>query len=161
MIRMRAALLVLTLTGTAVLAQPDVPPVEMFLAAGGLDERQSRAALDDIAPLWRDDYAALIIDLARLLRPSAAAPDDTSTAEFAGGGEPGDDSGGGRLRRDDMSGPVRRRPMPEGLTRARLIQFLERRTGKQFDPQLREWRRWVWSRPYAPHPDYARFKSLL
>lgn len=157
---MRIALVVL-LAGAAALAQPGVPPIDVFLAAGSLDERQSRAALDAIAPVWRDDYAAMIIDLARLLRPSAAAPDDPSTAEFAGGGDPGDDSGGGSLRRDDMGGAVRRRPSQEGLTRARLIQFLERRTGKQFDPQLREWRRWVWSRPYQPHPDYARFKSLL
>jgi len=157
---MRIGLIVL-LAGSAALAQPAVPPIEVFLAAGGLDERQSRAALDEIGAAWSDDYAAMIIDLARLLRPSAAVTDDSSTAEFAGGGDPGDDSGGGSLRRDDMGGPVRRRPSAEGLTRTRLIQFLERRTGKRFDPQLREWRRWVWSRPYAPHPDYARFKGTL
>lgn len=159
MTRLRVAI-VLTLAGTVALAEPAEPPIELFLAAGGLDERQSRAALDDIAPLWRDGYAAMVVDLARLLRPSPAAPDDTSAAEFAGV-EPGDDAGGGALRRDDFGGPVRRRPSPEGLTRARLVQFLERRTGKRFDPQLREWRRWIWSRPYEPHPDYARFKGLL
>jgi Protein of unknown function (DUF3179) len=160
MMRMRTVVALLFVT-TAVLAQPAVPPIELFLAAGGLGDRQSRAALDEIAPVWRDDYAAMIVDVARLLRPAAAAIEDTATAEFAGGGEPGDESGSRNGRSDDLGGPVRRRPSQEGLTRTRLIQFLERRTGKRFDPQLREWRRWVWSRPYQPHPDYARFKGEL
>ena len=161
----RTSLLMAVLTGAVMLAQPVVPSVETFLDAGSLDERASKAALDAIAPQWRDGYTPMILDLARLLRPSAARADDPSTAEFAGSGGADDGEPGAgasaAIRRDDFGGPVRRPPSQDGLTRARLLQFLERRTGKRFDPQLREWRRWMWSQPYDPHPDYTRFKGLV
>jgi hypothetical protein len=44
---------------------------------------------------------------------------------------------------------------------ARLTQFLERQTGRSFGSDFVAWRRWVWSLPYEPHPDYGEFKGLL
>jgi len=45
--------------------------------------------------------------------------------------------------------------------RTRLIRFLERQTGQRFGDDLGEWRAWLWSRPYDPHPDYAAFKAAV
>ena len=45
--------------------------------------------------------------------------------------------------------------------RARLLGFLKRQTGKGFGQDLNRWRRWVWTQPYEPHPDYATFKATL
>lgn len=153
-------ILMLMATGGAALAQAPVPAAEVFLQAGSLDARQATAALDEIAGQWRNGYAAMIVDLARMLRPAPTTAQDPSAAEFGGGfdeSEPGAPDSRGRA---DFGGPVRR-STPESLARSRLVQFLERRTGKRFDPQLRDWRRWMWSLPYEPHPDYARFKALL
>jgi hypothetical protein len=43
----------------------------------------------------------------------------------------------------------------------RLVDFLERQTGQAFGTDLASWRRWVWDRPYEPHPAYGEFKGLL
>lgn len=50
--------------------------------------------------------------------------------------------------------------------RRKLLALLERKTGRKFGDAASgktwdAWRRWVWSLPYDPHPDYARFKGLL
>jgi hypothetical protein len=51
---------------------------------------------------------------------------------------------------------------PRGFVRlARLTQFLEQQTGQSFGGDVEGWRRWLWSQPYAPHPDYGEFKGLL
>ena len=151
------------LAGTVWLgAQPLVPALDLFFAAASLDERTSRAAMDALTPSWRDGYTSMIVDVARLLRPSSPAADDAGGAEFEERFEPdaAADARGTRPR-DDFSTSMRRPPTAESRARTRLVQFLERRTGKRFDPQLRDWRQWMWSLPYEPHPDYARFKGQL
>ncbi|MGD9905404.1 MAG: DUF3179 domain-containing protein [Dehalococcoidia bacterium] len=147
--------------GLSLGAQPAVPPVELFFAAASLDERTAREALDALAPSWRDGYTPMIVDLARLLRPAAPEPGDTGAAEFADRLEPDSDIGGDGAARDAFAAPIRRPPTAESQARARLVRFLEQRTGKRFDPLLRGWRQWMWSLPYEPHPDYARFKAEL
>ena len=70
------------LAGTVWLgAQPLVPPLDTFFAAGSLDDKTSRAAIDTLAPSWRDGYTPMIVDMARLLRPGATGPDDSGGAE--------------------------------------------------------------------------------
>lgn len=143
---------------------PAAPPLQLFFDAVSLDDRTAKAALDALTPLWKDSYTPMIVDMARLLRPAATVREDTSAAEFAGGldDDPGGPGGGvARPRDDGFGGPVRRPPSRESLVRARLVQYLERRTGKRFDPQLRGWRTWMWSLPYDPHPDYAAFKGVV
>ena len=48
----------------------------------------------------------------------------------------------------------------DGLVRLRLVQFLEEHTGQRFGQDLRAWHDWIWSLPYAPHPDYFVFKGV-
>lgn len=137
------------------------PPIAWFFDAVSPDDRRAKAALDQIAARWQNRYSSMIIDMARLLRPAApVAEDDSLIAEL---GDPDSDpaQAGSGSRRDELGGPVRRPPTRESLTRARLVQFLERQTGKRFDPQLRGWRDWMWSLPYEPHPDYAQFKGTV
>jgi hypothetical protein len=50
---------------------------------------------------------------------------------------------------------------PRAKVRARLIRFLEKQTGESFGDDLSRWRKWMWNRPYEPHPDYALFKAVL
>lgn len=45
--------------------------------------------------------------------------------------------------------------------RARLTRFLEKQTGQRFGDDLSKWRKWMWNRPYEPHPDYTLYKSVL
>ncbi len=159
------------LAGTVWLgAQPLVPPLELFFAAASLDEKTSRAAIEALAPSWRDGYTSMIVDLARLLRPATRAGDDTGGAEFAERFDADADAGSpgaapradvGAAPRADFGTPARRGPTAESVARTRLLQVLEKRTGKRFDPLLRGWRQWMWSLPYEPHPDYARFKGEL
>jgi len=59
-----------------------------------------------------------------------------------------------RLLRPDRSGP-------SPGTRAKIARFLQRQTGKRFGEDFDEWREWMWSLPYDPHPDYAAFKGTL
>lgn len=132
-------------------------PVETFLRAASVTERESRAALAALADGWRPGYAAMLIDLARLLRP----------ATLIDSGEAGpaptiDDSESGVVRPEAGAAadwPSVRRT-PESAARTRVIRALETLTGQRFGDDLRRWRRWVWARPYDPHPDYARFKGL-
>lgn len=143
-------------------AQSAAPPVELFFAAGAFDEKTSRAALEALTPAWRDAYTPMIVDMARLLRPVAPAAADTGAAEFADRLDPDADTGApGGQPRGDFGATMRRPPTAESLARDRLVRFLEQRTGRRFDPQLRGWRQWMWSLPDEPHPDYARFKGEL
>lgn len=48
------------------------PPWQAFLTAAGADQKQAQAALSGIAARWRDSYAAMILDVVRLL-PSPGA----------------------------------------------------------------------------------------
>ena len=158
----RAVLLILA----ALVARPDPaqetqspPDILLFAQAISPDAKTAESALSQIAAAWRDGYAAMIIDLARLMPSSRAgsadtdlAPDDDSeeTSEssgFPGSGEPGRDAEGASAFAEAGS-PVRRR----------LIRFLERQTGQRLGDDLDRWRRWLWSLPYEPHPAYAEFK---
>ena len=47
------------------------------------------------------------------------------------------------------------------LQLAQLAEFLEQQTHQSFGGDLEAWRRWVWSLPYEPHPDYGAFKGRL
>lgn len=49
--------------------QAGPPPIARFLEAGGTDGAVADAALREIAGQWRDGYAAMFIDMARLLTP--------------------------------------------------------------------------------------------
>ena len=159
---MRAGVVALVVVaGAGARAQSPVLPVEVFLQAASLDEREASAALDQIAAQWQNTYTAMIIDMARLLRPATAPVDDPAAPEFAGGFDDGEPDVRDSRRRTALGQTVRRPPSRESRARQRLVRFLERQTGKRFDPQLRDWRRWMWSLPYEPHPDYARFKGLV
>jgi hypothetical protein len=62
-------------------AQPSAaePPWQAFLAAGNTNRRTAEAALADIAARWRDQYAALVVDVARFFPASRGpAPADES-----------------------------------------------------------------------------------
>lgn len=51
---------------------------------------------------------------------------------------------------------------PRGFVQlARVNQFLSAQTRQEFGSDLVAWRRWVWSRPYDPHPAYGEFKGIL
>lgn len=137
-------------------SQPvEPPPLEWFFEATSRDGRVADAALARIAERWDDGYAAMIVDLARLMRP-APSP----------GGEPDDDLTGVA---DGLDEPARGRSGlhatprldPSTLIRTRLLHFLARQTGQRFGDDLSRWRTWLWQRPYRPHPDYARFKGVV
>lgn len=52
-----------------VLGLQSSPPVRLFLDAGGADAAAGAAALETIGHQWRDGYASMFIDMARLLAP--------------------------------------------------------------------------------------------
>lgn len=133
-----------------------VPAIEEFFALASADERTSVAAANRIAPLWKDSYAGLVIDLARFHRP--ARPMTASAAAEAGQGI-GDDDGIGAPDRMPLSAGA---PLSqEALIRGRLMRFLSKQTGQRWGDDLKRWRRWLWGQPDSPHPDYARFKARL
>lgn len=133
--------------------QAPAPAVEWFLQAASENDREAAQALKQIAVVWKDAYASMIYDLARLIRgprTAAAEPDFETAALF-----------------DDPETPTSaRRPTP-GLTlrqeppaRMRLLRFLGQQTRQRFGSDLAAWQRWIWTLPYDPHPEYARFKAL-
>ncbi|MGD9902748.1 MAG: DUF3179 domain-containing protein [Vicinamibacterales bacterium] len=160
--RTMAVLLAAAFMPAPATAQPPVsegsePPWEAFIAAGASDRKTSVAALDAIATRWRDDYAGLIVDVARFL-PSPRAPRASNDMPGLDAEEP-DGGGGGGLRGSDMPSAVRQ---PAGSeVRRRLTDFLQKQTGKRFGDDLRAWRKWMWARPTEPHARYAEFKAEL
>ncbi len=140
-----------------------VPPLDLFFAAASPDDLVARAALDQLGRQWRDGYTPMIVDMARLLRPARPRRAE-STAEFAGSpndsADEAEDPGGRSLDRELGAGAVPA-VTRESLIRARLIAFLEKQTRRRFDLYLEGWRKWMWSLPYEPHPDYARFKGMV
>jgi len=132
---------------------PD-PPIELFFAAASADAKQADAALAALGRGWRDGYTHLLVDLARFMvsapRPAEdpfdrvqPLPDDLERRFGVLAAEPG---------------PSSPRPTP---ARARLIRFLEARTGQRFGNDLDKWREWMWKLPYAPHADAMGFKAAL
>lgn len=154
---------VLTLApARAQVVQP--PPLDLFFAAASTDERVARPALDTLSRQWRDSYTSMIIDIARLLRPAPRAVAPSGGAALAGGGaETYDETGDDPSPRPgaEFAEETALRTTPESRVRSRLISFLEQQTRKRFDRSLNGWRAWMWSLPYEPHPDYARFKGMV
>ncbi len=140
------------------------PPLDLFFAAVSPDNRVARAALDSLAGQWRDSYTPMIIDMARLLRPAPRPTALSAGAEIGSqptdGPDDGEDAGarslGAELAAAGGTGATR-----ESMIRSRLISFLEKQTRKRFDLTLNGWRAWMWSLPYEPHPEYARFKGMV
>lgn len=142
---------------------PPAPPLDLFFKAASADERVARAALDALSKQWRDSYTPMIVDIARLLRPAPPASVEGG-ADVVGSPNDApdpDDAGSPELGGAGFEGQPTRRPTREALARSRLIRFLETQTGKRFDVYLNGWRQWMWSLPYAPHPDYAAFKGAV
>jgi hypothetical protein len=135
------------------------PDVGLFVEAASLEEGPAREALKQIAAAWKDDYAALVVDLARLMR----APRASSSGELEASAPGSDLASFG-----DPSAPARE-PFPTAgpvsdpsvRVRERLLRFLEKQTGQRFGHELPRWRQWIWNRSYAPHPDYLAFKAAL
>ena len=61
----------------------DEPSWQAFIAAAGSDPKQAQAALADIAARWRDNYAAMILDVVRFL-PSPRANQAADEGPVAG-----------------------------------------------------------------------------
>jgi len=143
-----ALLLAVSLGATGPVAPPepaDPPPLDWFFQAASSNSREAEIALDRLAEVWRDDYAILIVDIARFFPASSSRRGGTG-AFFEGAGQGEGVTGGFR-----GGSPVRRR----------LVRFLERTTGKRFGEDLDRWRKWIWSRDYGPHPDYGQFKGAI
>ncbi len=151
---------VLTLMMAAGVAGESHPDIVLFFEAASSDEKVAKAALKRIAADWHDGYTPIFIDFARMMRP----PDRSSSGGSASG-----PSGG--LIPESMA-DAREAHRPTDLSaraavpgdrgspiRRRLLQFLKKQTGKNFGDDLDGWRRWMWSLPYEPHPDYAYLKA--
>jgi len=151
--------------GLCVSAQQAEPPaIAWFFDAAGRDDRAAGKALENIAPRWRDGYTAVIVDLARFMRPArlpgAAPATEGIDNPGRGTGEPDDQRP--TTGREPESDLLLSRPRdPSSVARARLIRFLETQTGRRFGDDLGRWRAWMWQLPYEPHPDYAAFKGTL
>jgi Protein of unknown function (DUF3179) len=138
-----------------------VPNLDLFFQASSRDDKAANAALEALSKAWRDDYAALIVDMARLMRPTAV-PGQIQNEEIQPiDDDPIDVESGAAAGRPPEFGPVRSSSTPASRARSRLTKFLDRQTGKRFGDDLWAWRRWLWSRPYEPHPEYYTFKGAL
>ncbi len=137
------------------------PDLGLFAQAASLEAGPARESLKRLAGSWKDDYAALLVDLARFM-PAPARSHGTIDLE-----RPSPSSRIDAI--EDAAGPSRERFAPPEAppadptvhVRERLVRFLEKQTGQRFGHDLQRWRQWMWSRPYAPHPDYAAFKGAL
>jgi hypothetical protein len=145
-------------------AEEPHPDITLFFQAASSDEELAKAALDEISGNWRDGYTAMFIDFARMMRPSSRARNATNEGPRWLGGESltadsNDNSGTGEtplgLSRNENAGASD----PGSPIRRRLLQFLKKRTGRKYGDDLDGWRRWMWSLPYDPHPEYAYLKA--
>ena len=117
-----AALAVAGATQGSLAQQPSPgphPDIRLFFVAASPDRDQARAALAEIAKVWRNGYAGIIWDLLRFFEPPQqpdlfvpAAP--TERTPFPSG------------RRESLSTQVFRR----------LMTFLEDQTGERFSNDL-------------------------
>ena len=144
-----------TLTMVAVLATaPPPPPIARFLDAASPDEKTARAALDEIAAGWKDGYAAMIIDLVRLMRgPRQSASEVTEPTAF--------DDELGQTNPNRRADELVSASDPGSPIRRRLLAFLSRQTDRRFSNDLGAWREWTWGLPADPHPDYALLKGAV
>ena len=132
----------------------DAADLDWFFHAAGRDDRAARKALEHIGANWRDGYASMFVDLARLMRPARrrSGTDDISVDSDIERDEPSTAS--------DPFG-AQAATHPSSVIRARLTRFLEKQTGKDFGDDLHRWREWMWNLPYDPHPQYATFKGQV
>jgi hypothetical protein len=138
------------------------PPLEWFFTAASADDRAARQAMDRLAAQWRDGYAAMIVDMARQLRMTAPTGGVRGGADINSPTNPADSIDDDVVFPTDQFGDVAAAATTgESRIRARLMGFLEKQTRKRFDPYLRGWRDWMWTLPYEPHPEYARFKGVV
>lgn len=159
-----SAIVAIAVLGVSLTAQGTTaaPPLDLFFAAVSPDDRVARPALDALARQWRDSYTPMIIDMARLLRPARPAAVGVAESAASPNDSPEDtESFGGRSIDSELNASAAPRPTRESLIRTRLITFLEKQTRRRFDRSLQGWRKWMWSLPYEPHPDYARFKGMV
>jgi hypothetical protein len=138
------------------------PDLGLFFDVASRERETSERALEALGRQWKDDYAALIVDMARFMlpegRPGPAAGAGPGP-EFGISGDPDtDDRDPLGARGDDLARTAERRGSP---IRARLVRFLEQATGQRFGDDLARWRKWIWDRPYDPHPEYATFKAAI
>jgi hypothetical protein len=137
------------------------PALVLFFQAASADSKTSTAALKEIEAQWRDGYAAMFIDVARLVQPPRDSGARLSMAEDDPDFAVGSSRLGGRGL-DAMGTSPRPRVSPAQQIRKRLLDFIKKRTGqKKLGKDLDAWRRWLWSQPYDPHPEYAIFKGAL
>jgi Protein of unknown function (DUF3179) len=144
-------------------AAPAGPPpdIALFVEAVAVEDDRAREALKQLAAVWKDDYAALVVDLARLMR--APERESSALAFEAPAGSSGSDALEDTAATPRSSLPAAPRPAPDPSVRVRerLVRFLEKQTGQRFGQDLSRWRQWMWNRPYRPHPDYPAFKGAL
>ena len=144
------ALLLLAAAAAPAAGQPDPPQRHadvrwFFAAANPEDDDAAEAALERIAPFWRDGYAMILRDMMRLMQPP---PPPRPTIDLSDPNRPAP-AFEYTLRREHPSTKVWRR----------LMEFAEDRTGEGFRGDIDRFQRWIWSLPYEPHPDYALFKG--
>lgn len=164
--RFVAIVAALLLASEPAAAPTQAPDIRRFFQAASLDEDEAEAALEALAEGWRDGHAALLVDIARFF-PSARRRTSTLSRDVFRDDPviPGLDPASEDLpfeRVSDVGEPAAPAFMsPQARVRARLVRFLEKQTGERFGDDLRKWRKWLWNRPYEPHPDYALFKAVL
>jgi len=157
----RISALVLSVVLATVVMAADVPAqvapepdVQWFLQAGSPSEREASQALNQIAAVWKDSYASMIYDMARLIRSPRRSSADLAADQASPFEDPEVAAG---PRRPTMALTLQEEPP----VRARLLRFLEQQTRQRLRGDLAAWQRWIWTLPYDPHPEYARFKGLI
>jgi hypothetical protein len=136
--------------------RPAEPPWQAFLAAAGSNSRDAQDALRTIASQWRDGYAAMLVDVARLL-PSPRKARESDEPAF----EADDEPAGARVGQSGRDFPPSVQQPAGAEARRRITSFLEKQTRQRLGDDLRLWRRWIWALSYAPHADYPLFKAEL
>ena len=143
-------LLLVAVAASPAAGQPDTagrhPEIGSFFeAADPEDDDAVEAALERIAALWRDGYAAILRDMMRLMQPPAQPAPTVNLPD--------------PTRRAPAVEYTFRREHPSTKVWRRLMEFLEEQTGERFRGDVDRVQRWIWSQPYDPHPDYALFKG--
>ncbi len=148
--------LFLAVLAPSLLGAAEPPELAAFFAAASADEKQAKAGLERLAAGWQEGYAGMIVDIARFLRGPRFRRVEDDAGEGEEAAEDSEDPFAGRF-----DSPPAHTAEPPSPVRQRLLRFLEKQTGQSFGQDLAAWRQWIWSRPYAPHPDYATFKAAL
>jgi hypothetical protein len=163
--RSLAFLTLLSLGAGAAAADPSgaaPPAARLFFEAASQDEKVARPAIEALSRSWRNGYAGMVVDLARLF----GGPRRTVSSDVEAFGGAVRDDGGPETAPGSSSPPFSppsapRLMEPSAMVRSRLIRLLEKQTGQRFGDDLRAWRRWIWAQPYEPHPELLFFKAAL